>query len=178
MHTICRALAAAAAAAGLSAVTGCSGGWFPDDEASAQAPTPWTPVPTTSAAPTVTESPVAQQPRSRKRTKAAAPTSRSASQAPAADNELGLPHEVIVRLGSMADLYGYGLGPGTALDYEQATNFAYGVSVVCDSWRSGETTVQDAVDDDVMSGAPVSDARGFNRYLHTTFCPAYHAAGN
>ena len=102
----------------------------------------------------------------------------SARPEPHFDNALHLDHGVIVQLAAMADLYGYGLGPGTTLSYGQAKNFAYGVSVVCDSLRSGESTVEDAVADDVSMGAPRSDAEGFNRYLDQTFCPAYYRAGN
>lgn len=106
------------------------------------------------------------------------PPAASKPPPPAADNELGLPHDVIVRLGRAADVFGYGLGPGTALDYEQATNFAYAVSTVCDGWRSGDVTFQDSVDEDVASGAPATDARAFNRFLADDFCPAYYRAGN
>jgi hypothetical protein len=94
------------------------------------------------------------------------------------DEVLHLPRTTIVALGLMADRYGYGNGPGTALTYEQALNFAYGVSVVCDSVRSGEATYQDFIDDDMSTGAPASAARGMNNYLRDTFCPAYYKAGN
>ena len=118
---------------------------------------------------TATPTPTAEAPRARKRqVKTPAPV----------DNELGLPRAVVVQLGQVADLYGYGLGPGTSLDYEQATDFAYAVSIICDDLRSGAMTLQESIDEDVVSGAPPGDARGFNRYLKSTFCPEYYAAGN
>lgn len=125
--------------------------------------------PSVSPPATATPTPTAEAPRARKRqVKTPAP----------ADNELGLPRAVVVQLGQVADLYGYGLGPGTSLDYEQATNFAYAVSIICDDLRSGAMTLQESIDEDVVSGAPPGDARGFNRYLKGVFCPEYYAAGN
>ena len=117
----------------------------------------------------------------RKHAKPARPSHRAKPDAPRArkpGNALNLPRSVIVQLGQVADLYGYGLGPGTALSYHQSLNFAYGLSVVCDEVRSGRSTFQDSIQDDISMGAPASDARGFNRYLQQTFCPAYYAAGN
>ena len=107
-----------------------------------------------------------------------APEAPEEPEAPEVDNELGMAHEDIEALGRAADAYGYGLGPGTALSYEQATNFAYAVAVTCDELRSGETTLEESVQVDVADGAPPADARGFNAYLDSTFCPQYYAAGN
>ncbi len=95
-----------------------------------------------------------------------------------ADNDLNLAHDDIARLGRAADIYGYGLGPGTSLDYDQATNFAYAVTLTCDGWRDGNLSFEDSVSEDVMSGASETDAIAMNRYLESTFCPAYEAAGN
>lgn len=97
---------------------------------------------------------------------------------PEIDNELNLAHDDIVRLGRAADIYGYGLGPGTSLDYDQATNFAYAVTLTCDGWRDDSLSFEDSVTEDVISGASEADATAMNRYLESTFCPAYEAAGN
>lgn len=154
-------IAIASATALFSLVTGCS-----EDQENAALDTPTS---------RPTPSPTEAAPTDRSQPPPAATTKPKPS---VADNELNLAHDVIVRLGRAADAYGYGLGPGTTLDYEQATNFAYAVSLVCDGWRSGESTFQDSVDEDVASGAPLSDARGFNRFLQADFCPAYYEAGN
>lgn len=156
-------IAISSATALLSLAAGCG---EPRDSAGGEPPATATSEPTSSPPETAATGP------------ARPPTATKKPRPPAADNELGLPHEVIVRLGRTADVFGYGLGPGTALDYEQATNFAYAVSTVCDGWRSGDLTFQDSVDEDVMSGAPPADARGFNRFLESDFCPAYYRAGN
>lgn len=161
-----RAALGALAASLLSLAAGCADG---QELATDVYDEPWPP-------PTGTSS--SSDPKPTKTAPAQPPASSKKPRPPAADNELGLPHDVIVRLGRAADVFGYGLGPGTVLDYEQATDFAYAVSTVCDGWRSGDLTFQDSVDEDVTSGAPASDARAFNRFLESDFCPAYYRAGN
>lgn len=161
-----RAALGALAASLLSLVAGCADG---QEQAADAYDEPWPPPTGTSSSsdPKPTETAPTQPPASSKKPRP-----------PAADDELGLPHDVIVRLGRAADAFGYGLGEGTTLDYEQSTNFAYAVALVCDEWRSGDLTFEDSVEEDVMSGAPPSDARAFNHFLESDFCPAYYRAGN
>lgn len=84
--------------------------------------------------------------------------------------ERGLSDGDVAELGRMADATGYGLGPGTALSFEQAVDFAYVMVGAC------EETVDAAgwtarVDQDVLDGAPRSDAEQMNGYVRDTFCP-------
>lgn len=86
-------------------------------------------------------------------------------------DEYGLTSADIELLGSMADLYGYGLGPGTSLTFEQATDMAYAMTVPCSDVLVGGMTWGERVAEDVADGAPVADAEGFNAYLRDSFCP-------
>lgn len=83
----------------------------------------------------------------------------------------GITDDDVRALGFMADEYGYGLGPGTSLPFDQAQSFAYVVLLSCDELAAGTTTQSALVDDDVMSGAAPSDASAFWSYATGRFCP-------
>lgn len=162
MHRPYPALRSASLATSLVVALTACGPLAPSDGPSGVYRAPSTPTPTFTTSPSLPDS-------KRDRTK---------KDRPAFDNDLNLASAVIDELGRMADVYGYGLSPGSPLSYEQAIEFAYAVSLTCDFLDSGAMTFNESVREDIQGGAPPSDARGFNRYLDRTFCPAYIEAGN
>jgi hypothetical protein len=102
----------------------------------------------------------------------AAPQTGSSVESSSELSGLGLTPEDVRRLGAVADETGYGYGPGTTLPYDAAYDLALGLTAVCESVASGETSWSDQVLVDVGDGAPVDDAITFNGYLEDDFCPS------
>jgi hypothetical protein len=103
---------------------------------------------------------------------------RSNSQSVGGDPELGaylagrgVDDSLVRRLGAMADMTGYGLSPGNPLPFEQAQGFAVAIIDRCNQVSSGQITWNEAVNEDVIDGAPVSHAQQMNSFLRGTFCP-------
>jgi hypothetical protein len=110
-------------------------------------------------------------------TQTPAPTpTRSTSQS-VGDPELGayltrrgVDDTLVRQLGGIADMTGYGLSPGNPLPFEQAQGFAVAIIDRCDQVLSRQITWSDAVNEDVIDGARVSDAQRMNSFLQGTFC--------
>lgn len=109
-------------------------------------------------------------------TEAGSPTTESSSEVDTSIQdalaERGVTDDMVRRLGAMADSTGYGYGPGTTLPFDQAQNFAVAVLVTCDQVVARTLTWDQAIRDDMSTGAPAGAAEKMNGYLRDVYCPA------
>lgn len=89
----------------------------------------------------------------------------------AALQRAGVTQEMVTALGIVGDETGYGISTSVPMNQEQREDFAYAIVLLCRDIGAGETSWENSVNEDVFSGAELSDAQRLNDYTRTEFCP-------
>ncbi|MEV0947216.1 hypothetical protein [Rhodococcus sp. NPDC049939] len=79
--------------------------------------------------------------------------------------------EMVAALGAVGDETGYGISKSTPMTQVQREGLAYAVMLLCRDVAAGETSWDQSINDDVFGGAEWADARRFNDFARTEFCP-------
>ncbi|MFF1555786.1 hypothetical protein ACFVX3_32720 [Rhodococcus erythropolis] len=89
----------------------------------------------------------------------------------AALERAGVTQEMVTALGIVGDETGYGISTSVPMNQEQREDFAYAIVLLCRDIGAGEMSWENSVNEDVFSGAELSDAQRLNDYARTEFCP-------
>ncbi len=89
----------------------------------------------------------------------------------AALERAGVTQEMVTALGIVGDETGYGISTSVPMNQKQREDYAYAIVLLCRDIGAGETSWENSVNEDVFSGAGLSDAQRLNDYARTEFCP-------
>jgi len=78
---------------------------------------------------------------------------------------------MVTALGIVGDEAGYGISKSVPMNQEQREDFAYAIVLLCRDIGAGETSWENSLNEDLFSGAELSDAQRFNDYARIEFCP-------
>ncbi|ANQ75588.1 hypothetical protein [Rhodococcus qingshengii] len=89
----------------------------------------------------------------------------------AALERAGVTPGMVTALGIVGDEAGYGISKSVPMNQEQREDFAYAIVLLCRDIGAGETSWENSLNEDLFSGAELSDAQRLNDYARTEFCP-------
>ena len=89
----------------------------------------------------------------------------------AALERAGVTPGMVTALGIVGDEAGYGISKSAPMNQEQREDFAYAIVLLCRDIGGGETSWENSLNEDLFSGAELSDAQRLNDYARTDFCP-------
>lgn len=84
---------------------------------------------------------------------------------------VGATDQMVCALGEVQDKASYGMG-NRATTFAERAGLATVIISDCEDVANGYTTWTEVIADDVLDGAPRSDATTFNTHLERVFCPA------
>ena len=89
----------------------------------------------------------------------------------AALERAGVTPGMVTALGIVGDEVGYGISKSVPMNQEQREDFAYAIVLLCRDIGGGETSWENSLNEDLFSGAELSDAQRLNDYARIEFCP-------
>lgn len=89
----------------------------------------------------------------------------------AALERAGVTPGMVTALGIVGDEAGYGISKSVPMNQEQREDFAYAIVLLCRDIGAGETSWENSLNEDLFSGAELSDAQRLNDYARIEFCP-------
>ncbi|MFF1947024.1 hypothetical protein ACFVWF_33350 [Rhodococcus qingshengii] len=89
----------------------------------------------------------------------------------AALERAGVTPGMVTALGIVGGEVGYGISKSVPMNQEQREDFAYAIVLLCRDIGGGETSWENSLNEDLFSGAELSDAQRLNDYARIEFCP-------